>query len=179
MLSKQALLTSILAPILMVSLASAKRPALPKVGEYSCRVSKEYKFRPCTIHQSRGGGLMITIPDGLVQLKGHLHAVEGGMFLEGNLHGQRAFGCHPCNEECSKPGAKCGCDPIPEAGAKACLEQPLSVILRKGKRGWSGVLPQRMYEVIYEKLKPGQKPGDRAVVGYTYTIDLFSIDIRK
>lgn len=170
-------------PLLLTTIfccaAIAKPPALPKTGDYQCRIGKGYKYRACQIHQSRGGGLMLTTTEGLITLEGHLHAVKGGLFFEGNFKGPRSFGCHSCAERCSKPGAKCGCKEIPAAGLRACMAQPLSAILKKAGRRWSGTIAQRIYSVIYEPLKKGQKPVDRAVVGYKYAIDLHSIDIKK
>ena len=131
------------------------------------------------MHLSRGGGLMLTVPDGLLKLKGHIHAIEGGLYFEGNLHGERSFGCQSCAPECSDGTRKCGCTEIPKAAQTACMSQPISAIMKKKGKTWSGKIAQRMYEVIYAELKPGQKPQDRPVVGYTYRIDVHSFDIKK
>ena len=126
--------------------------------------------------------LKLTIPDGLIAVEGTLSRVDGhkkSVYFEGKLREGRPFGCYQCAPKCSQPGVKCGCSEIPPEGSKQCMEQPMNALLRKNGKQWEGRLPQRVYSVVYEELKPGQAPPDRAVIGFSYEMHAHRFIIRK
>jgi hypothetical protein len=153
---------------------------LPPAGDYECRIDKGYKYRPCTVDEA--GITQLQFDGGFVGVKGRLGPINDSkskVFFEGTLTDARPFGCFSCNAKCSEPGATCGCSEIPPAGSAQCLAQPMNAALKKKGRTWSGTLPQQVYSVVYEPLKKGQRPMDRAVIGFTYEIHLHKFDIRK
>jgi len=153
----------------------------PKPGAYECRVDKGYKFRPCTLSVDKDDVTHLEFSSGLVGLKGHFSAIQDSkksVYFEGSLSEKRPFGCVSCAAKCSEPGADCFCNEVPAEGTAECVAQPMHSVMTKKGKGWKGVLPQRMYSVEYETLKPGQKPEKRAVVGYRYDIMLHSFEIR-
>jgi hypothetical protein len=154
----------------------------PKPGAYECRVDKGYKFRPCTVRLDQENVSHLEFSGGLVGLKGRFSAIQDSKkdtFFEGNLSEKRPFGCGFCAERCSETGANCMCSEVPSQGTAECIAQPMNSVMAKKGNGWKGILPQRMYSVEYETLKPGQKPVDRAVIGYSYDILLHSLEIRQ
>ena len=153
----------------------------PKPGSYECRVDKGYKFRPCTLSVDKNNVTHLEFKGGLVGLDGHFSAIQGSKksaYFEGSLSAKRPFGCVSCAEKCSEPGADCFCKEIPAEGTAECVAQPMHSVMTKKGNSWKGTLPQRIYSVEYETLKPGQKPQERAVVGYRYDIMLHSFEIR-
>lgn len=165
----------------LVSLCTSAWASPLVSGEYECRIDTGYRFRPCTITVQDSGRIELAFGGGLVGVRGRLSPVQDSksrLVFEGKLAGERPFGCFTCHARCAEPGAECGCREIPAAGAKECVEQPLTSILKKQGKGWTGTLPQRVYSVEYAPLEKGQRPQDRAVVGYSYTFYLHRFDIR-
>ncbi len=160
------------------SLASADGP---KPGAYECRVDKGYKFRPCTVSLDKNNVSHLEFSGGLVALAGRFSGIQENKkktYFEGRINERRPFGCGFCAERCSEPGATCMCSEVPAEGTSQCVAQPMNSVMSQKGKGWKGVLPQRVYAVEYEPLKPGQKPTDRAVIGYSYEILLHAFEIR-
>ena len=171
---------SSLALVLVVALLpasawAAQKPAPIAPGEYECRISKGYKFRPCQV-VATGGGATLTIPDvgHLIVLTGPLYAVDDApkqAFWEAHLAGERPWPCYRCQPRCSDQPGSCHCKELPAEGSAECREQAVRIVLQRKGRSWSGLVPVRMY---WSKIDPESK----TVVGWEFTIQTFRMTLR-
>ena len=164
--------------LLLSTAVSAKETVGPEPGTYHCRISKEYRVRDCEVEKNLKGELTLTTENTLLHLKGTLHTTKDRVFYDAKLQGDRAFGCQKCQPSCSQPGANCACRELLKAGQDACMQQPVTTIFKKKGIGWTGEIAYRIYENVYEPLRDGQKPQDRAIIGYTYRVEVLSFDLR-
>ena len=152
---------------------AGKMPIAP--GEYECRISRGYKFRPCQVVATESGATL-TIPDvgHLIVLTGPLYAVDDRpkqAFWEAHLAGERPWPCYRCQPSCSVEGSSCVCKEVPLRGSSECREQAVRVVLERKGRSWSGHVAVRMY---WSKLDPTT----RKVDGWEFTIDTFLMTLR-
>lgn len=144
-------------------------------GAYSCRVSREYKLRECTVERDAEGRTFLEFAAGnLLGMRGVVTETGGVLEFEGFLTEEQPFGCSSCQERCIADPSSCGCDPLPAAAIVECLAQPLRFILRPAAKGGSfrGVLPYRVYYNDYV----GEGAARRAE-GFTFREESFEIDL--
>lgn len=111
--------------------AQDKADAGPSVGDYSCKVSREYKMRDCAVEMRSGKKHLV------LKVEGHLLLMDGEIlenyeykenkrgdkYVEARLTGERPY-------VCSTKDA---------AGAEECKGQRVMISLKKkGKDTWKG-----------------------------------------
>jgi hypothetical protein len=144
-------------------------------GAYSCRVSREYKLRECTVERDADGRTFLEFAAGnLLGMRGVVTESGGALEFEGYLTEEQPFGCSSCQERCIVDPSSCGCDPLPAEAVVECLAQPLRFSLRASPKGGSfhGVLPYRVYYNDYV----GEGAARRAE-GFTFRQESFAIDL--
>jgi hypothetical protein len=123
-------------------------PPLPP-GEYLCRVSSEYKNKPCTVELKDGKLLLVAKEGGLFGFEGTVTKQDPFILVTAHHTDRRPFGCYSCAERCAKPGS-CMCDEVPPEASSECLAQPLYIVLRStGRDTWSGSVVVRNYSNTY------------------------------
>lgn len=150
-------------------------PARLLPGAYSCRVSREYKLRECTVERDAEGRTFLEFAAGnLLGMRGVVTDTAGALEFEGFLTEEQPFGCSSCQERCIADPSSCGCDPLPAEAVVQCLAQPLRFVLRPSAKGGSfhGVLPYRVYYNDYV----GEGSARRAE-GFTFREESFQIDL--
>ena len=134
------------------------RPSIPEptgpvsasqlsAGTYTCKLSKEYKLRPCSITLDRHGRSILEVPEGLLAVRGILTDAGKSVSFEGITTEERPFGCFACQERCSIDPASCVCKEHPKEASQLCLSQPIRFTLKRQSSGrWAGRL---RYDVYY------------------------------
>lgn len=128
--------------------AAPPRAPAPKVGAHRCRVSPEYKLRPCTV-EKRGDALWLVLKGAhLVEFEAPLTPDPASpkvlVSRAGRLLGERPFPCVRCAPECAEPGA-CTCREVPPTQQSRCAEQALEVRLEKRGGFWAGNVSLDIY----------------------------------
>jgi hypothetical protein len=120
-------------------------PPLPP-GEYTCRVSSEYKPKPCTVVLKDGRLTLVAKEGGLFGFEGTVEKQEPFVLVRAHHTDRRPFGCYDCAERCSQAPGTCMCEELPKAASEECLAQPLHVVLRpSGKDKWTGSVVVQRY----------------------------------
>ena len=148
---KMIVMALILAP--MAAFAAGPVPA----GDYQCKISKEYKFRPCKVVDD-GNASKLVFSGGLFGISATIRAAgKGWIHLEGAMTDKRGYPCTSCQEKCSKNPGSCGCTETPAEGTKECQAQTLGALLKKKGKSWKGVLPYKSYRAEVKNGKPTGK----------------------
>ncbi len=124
--------------------AWAEGPPVPRPGKhYKCRITAEYRLRPCAVERRGADTWLVVRGKHLVEFEGRLLADEENPnvihLVDGRLLGERPFPCSRCLPECAEPGA-CQCQEVPPTQQSACKAQPLRASLQRRKGVWSGDL---------------------------------------
>lgn len=126
-------------------------PALPP-GEYACRVSSEYKEKPCTVELKDGRLTLVAKQGGLFGFEGTVEKQEPFVLVKAHHTDRRPFGCYTCAERCSQVPGSCMCKELPPEASRECLAQPLYIVLRPaGRNAWSGSVVVQNYSLAHEK----------------------------
>jgi hypothetical protein len=157
-------------PVLL-SEAPAKSSISP--GEYLCKISKEYKLRPCTVRTDPKGHTMLTIPQALIALEGVIYDEGDVVHFDGWQTEERPFGCFSCAPRCSVEPSSCMCDELPPAASAHCMAQPITFELKRKGKGWRGMMNYTTYSSRYE----GEMPA-RRVTGYETEVDSFVVELQ-
>lgn len=154
-------------------LDQAAAPAAITPGEYLCKISKEYKLRPCTVRVDPQGHTMITMPEALLPLEGVLYDEGGGLHLDAWPTEARPFGCFSCAERCAADPSSCECSELPPAATAHCLAQPITAALKRAGEGWKGKLRWGVYFNRYQGALPDRRP-----IGYEIEDNEMVVEIR-
>ncbi len=116
-----------------------------KAGEYECKISREYRFRPCTVTIDEHGRSILTIPMALLAIEGVLTDVGKATRFDGIMTRERPFGCFSCQERCSVDPSSCACKELPRAHSADCLMQPIRFTFKKKDGQWRGRIEHHLY----------------------------------
>lgn len=134
---------------LLLPLATAAHEAhVPTLtpGAYTCRVSSEYKPRPCAVELRDGKPTLVAKEAGLFGFEGTLEVQSPFTLVKARHTDRRPFGCFACAERCAESPASCKCKELPPAASQECLVQPLHVVLRPSGHGtWTGAVVVQRY----------------------------------
>lgn len=120
-------------------------PPLPP-GEYTCRVSSEYKPKPCSVVMKDGKLTLVAKEGGLFGFEGTVEKQEPFVLVRAHHTDRRPFGCYDCAERCSQAPGSCKCKELPPAASQECVAQPLHVVLRpSGRNTWAGSVVVQRY----------------------------------
>ena len=141
------------ATVLVLSLpllaqAHEPTPTTPPLapGEYTCRISSEYKPKPCTVTQKDGKLTLVAKEGGLFGFEGTVEKHEPFILVRAHHTDRRPFGCYHCAERCSESPGSCMCKELPKAASEECVVQPLDIVLRSsGKNTWTGSVVVQRY----------------------------------
>lgn len=149
--------------VLVASTASADDlPKLLKSGEYTCQVSKEYKFRKCrVVDEGQYQVLSLYEPGHLLQLEGIIYPSDfvgktKQIFVEATIGPEPYI----CNVK----------DP---AAAEACKSQKVVIALEKKGNVWVGSFPLKHY---WDSWSGEGK--ERHVSGFVTTIEPLSFKLK-
>ncbi len=153
----------------------AQAPAVSSIaaGDYVCKISKEYKLRPCTVRVDPKGHTILTIPEALIALEGVIYDEGNVVHFDGWPTEARPFGCFTCDPRCIVDPSSCMCDELPPAASAHCKAQPVTFELKRNGAGWRGTMNYTTYSSRYE----GELPG-RRVTGYETEVDTFVVEIK-
>jgi hypothetical protein len=143
-----------------------------RAGEYRCKISREYKLRPCTVSVDEHGRTQLEIATGLLGIRGVLTDKGARVHFEGVLTEGRPFGCFSCQERCSIDPDACVCKEHPREASQECLLQPIRFDLAK-KQGTSKWMGRFRYKLYYNEYDKGQ------VVGFTFEEESFMVVLTK
>lgn len=133
------------------ALTEPARPSRIKAGIYRCSVGDGYKLRECRVEKDADGRTLLEIGAGnLVSARGVVWDDGAASRFEGWLTDQRPFGCFSCQDRCYINPGSCGCDPAPLAVAKACVAQPVSILLNGAGNQFTGKLSYSHFYATYE-----------------------------
>ena len=116
-----------------------------KAGEYECKISREYRFRPCTVTVDEHGRSILTIPMALLAIEGVLTDVGTATRFDGITTRERPFGCFSCQERCSVEPNSCACKELPREHSAECLLQPIRFTFKKKVGQWRGRIEHHLY----------------------------------
>jgi len=156
-----------------VLLSEAPASSSIGAGDYVCKISKEYKLRPCTVRVDPQGHTILTIPEGLIALEGVIYDEGDVVHFDGWPTEARPFGCFSCDPRCTVDPSSCMCDELPPAASAHCLAQPVTFELKRKGDGWRGMMNYTTYSSRYE----GEVP-KRRVTGYETEVDTFVVEIK-
>jgi len=122
------------------------QPSKIAPGTYECKISREYRFRPCTVALDEHGRSILSIPQALVGLEGVLTDEGATTHFDGIKTRERPFGCFSCQERCSIDPASCGCRELPREASAACLMEPVRFSFRKKDGQWRGRIEYHLYD---------------------------------
>ena len=142
-------------------------------GDYICKISKEYKLRPCTVHLDPKGHSILTIPESLIALQGVIYDEGNIVHFDGWPTEERPFGCFTCLPRCAVDPSSCECDELPPSASAHCVAQPVTFDLKRSGSGWRGKVHYTTYSSRYE----GELPG-RRVTGYETEVDSFVVEVK-
>jgi hypothetical protein len=152
---RAALFLLLLLPLVAAAHEPSSQPPGPPLppGEYLCRVSSEYKDKPCTVEQKDGKLTLVAKQGGLFGFEGTLQKQESFILVNAHHTDKRPFGCYSCAERCAQPGS-CMCDEVPPEASQECLAQPLHIVLKpNGRNTWSGWVVVQNYSTTYGEEK--------------------------
>ncbi len=145
------------------ALTEPARPSRLKPGIYRCSVGDGYKLRECRVETDTAGRTLLEIGDGnLVAARGVVWDDGASSRFEGWLTDRRPFGCFSCQDRCYIEPGSCVCDTAPLAVARACIAQPVSIVLSGAGNQFKGKLSYSHFYATYEgvggarHLVPGQ-----------------------
>lgn len=138
-------------------------PALLAEGAYRCQVSREYKFRACTV---RKDGRVTTLA---LEDAGHLLTLQGPvfgphlskekvLFFEASLTGEKPYVCGVADE----------------AARQECKAQKLMIRLERRGEAWVGTFPIKQYWDRWEGAGDARK-----VVGHDVDVTMISFTLKK
>jgi len=156
-----------------VLLSEAPATSSITAGDYLCKISKEYKLRPCTVRVDPKGHTMLTIPQSLIALEGVIYDEGDVVHFDGWQTEERPFGCFSCDPRCTVDPSSCMCDELPPAASAHCRAQPITFELQRKGSGWRGTMNYTSYSSRYE----GEVP-KRRVTGYETEVDSFVVEIK-
>ena len=142
-------------------------------GDYECRESKEYKFKPCAV-QNINDEFILTTTGSLFAFTAVLTEDDGYISMDASTTDERRFGCYSCSPECAADQANCGCNEVPPEASSECMKTPMIGVVRKAGAKWKGTLTARMYSVAY-----GDVEGAWLPVGVENELQSFEFTIRK
>ncbi len=142
-------------------------------GDYLCRISKEYKLRPCTVRVDARGHTRLSVPQGLVAIEGVLYDDSGTVRFDGWPTEAYPFGCFSCAPKCAQDPSSCECHELNPAASAHCLAQPITFDLKPQSKGWRGTMRYNLYYNRYEGTPP-----DRRITGYEIEPQSFVIQIQ-
>ncbi len=150
-------------PLLATAHEPTSRPPPPPLapGEYTCRVSSEYKPKPCKVELKDGKLTLVAKEGGLFGFEGIVEKHEPFILVKAHHTDRRPFGCYDCAERCSQVPGSCMCDELPPAASEECMAQPLYIVLKpSGKNTWAGsVVVQRYLDAPEDGSAPyGREP---------------------
>jgi hypothetical protein len=151
--------------------APAKASIAP--GEYRCKISREYKLRPCTVRVDDGGHTILSMPDALIALEGVVYDEDDVLHFDGWPTEERPFGCFSCAPHCAVNPTSCACVELQPAASAHCIAQPIAFDLRRRGDGWAGTMRYATYSNRYE----GDVPARRST-GYTFEVDELIVEVR-
>jgi hypothetical protein len=156
------------------ALDAAARPARLAPGAYSCRVSREYRLRGCTVERDAAGHTLLEFAAGnLLGMRGVVTDAGSALEFEGWLTEEQPFGCSHCADRCVEEPASCACDELPEAAVMECVAQPLRVTLHPNGPGrFRGRLTYRIYYNEYVGEGAARRPE-----GFVAKEEQFEIDL--
>jgi len=154
----------------LLDLAPAKASIEP--GEYLCKISREYKLRPCSVTTDGEGRTILKMPLALISIEGVLYDEGKELRFEGWPAEPRPFGCFSCDERCSIDPSACACTELPTAASAHCLAQPINLSLRREKGGWKGSLRWGAYYSRYEGAPPGRRQVGYEIEPLTMVVEL-------
>lgn len=154
-------------------LDEAPAPAAIAPGDYRCKVSREYKLRPCTVRVDERGHTRLTIPEALIALEGVVYDEGRGLRFDGWPTEARPFGCFTCDERCTVDPSSCACTELPPAASAHCLAQPVAIDFKADGKGWKGTLRWGIYYSRYQGDLPGRRP-----VGYEIRTEDLVVELR-
>ncbi len=120
-------------------------------GTYQCKISREYRFRPCTVELDEHGRSILTIPQALIGIQGVLTDVGSATQFDGIKTRDRPFGCYGCQERCSIDPTSCACKENPPVAIAECLMTPVRFKFKKKDGKWRGRIEHHHY---YGQLDP-------------------------
>ncbi len=138
-------------------------PKLLKAGEYTCQISKEYKFRKCTVvDEGQYQVLSLRGEKHLLELEGVMYPSDfvgktKQVFVEASITEDQPYIC----------GVK---DPAANAECKA---QKVIITMQKKGKMWVGSFPLKHYWNAYE----GEGEA-RHISGHTVTIEPLSFKLK-
>ncbi|MCA9659579.1 MAG: hypothetical protein KC486_14625, partial [Myxococcales bacterium] len=142
-------------------------------GEYLCKISREYKLRPCTVRVDDRGHTILTVPEALLAIEGVLYDEGDVVHFDGWTTEERPFGCYICAPRCAIDPSSCDCTEIQPAASVHCLAQPVTFDLKRGGKGWKGTLRYALYSNRYEGSPPDRRP-----TGYNFEVEEFVVELR-
>jgi len=156
------------------ALDEAARPTRLTPGPYSCRVSREYRLRDCTVERDAEGRTLLEFAEGnLIGMRGVVTDAGGALEFEGWLTEEQPFGCSHCADRCVEDPSSCSCDELPEAAVVECVAQPLRVTLRPSAAGrYRGSMSYRVFYNEYVGEGPARRPQ-----GFVAKEERFEIDL--
>ncbi len=139
-----------------VNLPKFERPSLPepsepiepsriKPGEYECKISRGYRFRPCTVAIDEHGRSILTVPKALMAIEGVLTDEGKVTHFDGIMTRERPFGCFSCQERCTIDPSSCYCKEMPPEHSQDCLMQPIRFKIRRKDGQWRGRIEHHLY----------------------------------
>jgi hypothetical protein len=152
--------------------APAKASIQP--GEYLCKISREYKLRPCSVTIDAAGHTILQAPLGLIAIEGVLYDEGEELRFDGWPMEPRPFGCFSCDERCTIDPSSCVCTELPAAASAHCVAQPITFSLKRGKAGWKGSLRWGSYYSRYEGAPPGRRQVGYEIEPLTMIVELRS-----
>lgn len=152
------------------------RPSRVAAGVYACRISKQFRFRDCTVQKTADGRTVLEFSSGnLIGSRGLLWTEGANEVFEGALTDTRPFGCAPCDEACSANPAMCSCVPLPDAAVVECVRQPVRMTLKPSdKNSFGGTM---IYDV-YSSEHVGRGATPRRPGAHIAKPTKFSVEIR-
>lgn len=150
----------------------AQQKSVMESGEYSCKISKEYKMRDCKVSVVDGVATL-SIPTGLVAIHGEVHQIDkqkNKAYFYGKLSDARPFGCYSCNEKCAANPETCMCKDIAPEHSETCAAQRVGFVLTKKGKTWTGKLPLQHYNGVYK---------DGKIVGHTIEVMMLDVVIKQ
>lgn len=152
-------------PLLMLS-ATGQANDLPKLvtaGEYTCQVSKEYKFRKCRVVDEGKYQVIDLYEEGhLLNLRGVIYPSDfvgktKQVFAEVSITNERPYICTTKDE----------------AVNAECRAQKIVIPLQKKGNMWVGTFPLKYYWDDY-----AGEGADRKVVGHVVTIEPLTFKLK-